>query len=299
MVIKKPGIYNLTMEEYLSDPCVEPSLSSGIVKTLLTDCPAKAWFCHPRLNPDYQEECDGKFDIGTAAHSLLLEGDDIADIIQSDSYRTNAAKEARDNSRKANRVPLLIEQYDRVLAMVKVARQRLAESELQIKSLQDEGYSEQSWFWKESGVWCRIRPDWVSGDKKIILSYKTTAASANPEVIDRMVESLGWDTAADFYLRGAKAVLKKKPAYVYLTQESSPPYFCSFVSLSPQYMDLGKQKVGAAIELWKSCLKSGDWPSYPTRIAYIEPKPYAVAGWEEKRFAVQLAAQGSDPTASW
>jgi hypothetical protein len=113
-----------------------------------------------------------------------------------------------------------------------------------------------------------------------------------------LVEQSGWDVSAAFYLRGMKAVLDANPTYIYMVQEVVKPYLCSFVSLTPQYLDLGKQKVKRAMEIWAKCLKDDYWPGYPERIAYVEPKPWAIAQWEERQFTMGLQMQG-DPTSGW
>jgi hypothetical protein len=287
------GFYeDMTMEEYLRDPCPEPSLSSGMAGALLRDCPAKAFLSHPRLNGSYEEENDDKFDLGSATHALLLEGEDLARVIDSDSYRTKEARAKRDQARADGKIPLLAEQYETVQWMLIAAKAQLVESELHIENLQKEGAAETTIIWQDlDGTWCRIRPDWLSYDRVVTISYKTTAKSANPKVIDRMVESMGWDMAAAFYLRGIEAVLQTVPAYVYMVQEVVAPYLCSFVGLTPQYLDLGKQKVQRAIEIWAECTKSGVWPGYPKKVAYVEPKPWAIAQWEEQRFTAQLGEQ--------
>ena len=102
------GIHNIPEEEYHADPCPEPSLSRSTVKALLTLSPAHVFHGNRRLNPDYVEPAnESKFDIGNACHALLLEGEDIAEVVEADSWRTKAAKEKRDEIYAAGRTPLL------------------------------------------------------------------------------------------------------------------------------------------------------------------------------------------------
>ena len=299
-MITEPGIYpDMPMSEYLSDPCPDPSLSSGTAHALLTDCPAKVAYCNTRLNPDYREPCEDKFDIGTAAHALLLEGLDAAVVVDAADWRTKVARDAKVQARLDGKVPLLPHEYAKVRLMVAAANRYLGDSELNIRNLKDEGRPELSLFWKKSGIWLRSRPDWLANGLDVMLSYKTTRVTANPEQIGRMVDSMGWDIAAALYVDGSEELLFKRPAYVYLIQEVSPPYLCSSVSLTPQYLEMGKQKLDRAIDIWRECLSSGNWPSYPQRIAYVEPKPYVISAWEEKRFDAQLKEQGDDPTENW
>ena len=45
----EPGIHVWSHEEYLSDPCPEPSLSRSIADILMAQSPLHAWCAHPRL----------------------------------------------------------------------------------------------------------------------------------------------------------------------------------------------------------------------------------------------------------
>jgi hypothetical protein len=94
--ITTPGIYKMRAAEYHADPCLEPSLSSTIARVLCDSAPAHAQHAHPRLNLQNVEEEAEHFDIGTAAHAILLEGEAAVTVIDAKDWRTNAAKDARD-----------------------------------------------------------------------------------------------------------------------------------------------------------------------------------------------------------
>src|SRR5438105_1035609 len=117
----------VTAAEYHADPCPAPSLTASVANILINQSPKHAWAAHPRLNPDFKREEDDRFSIGTAVHSLLLEGDDIAYVILADSWRTNDAKEARDYARSLGRVPLLQKQHEGALQMVTAIREQIAQ----------------------------------------------------------------------------------------------------------------------------------------------------------------------------
>src|ERR1700677_1036911 len=91
------GIFNLSAEAYHADPCPTASLSSSIAGILLDQSPSHAWLAHPRLNPNYvRESADSRFDLGSAAHMMLLEQrEDRIVRVSADDWRTKAAKEAR------------------------------------------------------------------------------------------------------------------------------------------------------------------------------------------------------------
>ena len=303
MVIDKPGIYTITNELYHMDPCIEPSLSRGVIDDLLNLTPAHAKQNHPRLGGDDSEETDAeetveKFNVGSAAHSLFLEGLDIAEVIDPADYpgakggipkgwTTDSIRKARDDARLAGKIPFLPKQYKKVQDMVKAAHIQLAASELAIKDLHGQGDAEKSYFWQEpSGAWCRVRPDWIShknlgGDRKIVIGYKTTGISADPVRFKQLDHAKNIEWA--FYRRGVKAVEGgKAPRYIFMVQETAPPYLCSFVSLDPQSQEMANQMTDYGIFLWEKCLTMDDWPGYPLRIAYAELKPWDLAAWEAR-----------------
>lgn len=279
-MIDKEGIYKIRADEYVKDPVVKPSLSRSTIRDLLFSSPAHAWFNNPRLNPNYQEKENGKFDIGTVAHSLLLEGIDNVVVVEADDWRTKIAKEVRDKAREEGKIPLLGHQFVEVNNMIEVAKVHIREcKELGIVSLL-EGDSELTYIWKEEDTWLRIRPDWISKDKKLLLDFKTTGTSANPEDIGRHIVAMGYDIQASLYLRGVRAIDKTEPKFVFLFQENYEPYLCSFISLPPEFLEMGKQKVEYGKFLWERCLTSGKWEGYPNRVCYSEPPAWSLAHWE-------------------
>ena len=289
MEITSPGTYNITSELYHKDPCIEPSLSRSTLYELINDCPARAWHNHPRLNPDFKEDNDKKFDLGTAAHELLLEGVDSVVIVKAKDWRTDAAKVMRDQAIFEGKVPLLEKEYDATKEMVKVAKAAIVScKELGITSLMLDGESEQSLFWKETPpgsdkeVWLRVRPDWKRNDNLLVLDYKTTRQTANPNQVDRTIANMQLDIQESFYRRGMKAVYGTDPKFILLFQEVEPPHFCSFIGLTPAHQEKGKQKCDMGIFLWAECMSNGKWPGYPNRVCWIEPKPWELTAWEER-----------------
>jgi len=292
----------MPMAEYQADPCPAPSLSSGIAKLLVTRSPAHAWAAHPRLNPEYREKESSAFDLGSAAHAMLLEGEDICVPLEFDDWRTKEAKARRDEVRAAGRIPLLQEQYARVRAMVGVVLPAWERNpDLSGYHLRDM-LIEQSLFWTEaeSTVWCRARPDALSKDRRLIVDYKTTQASANPSSWTRTAIGMQAEMQAAFYLRGNAATGGPEDArFVFVVQETDPPYAVSFCGVSPAMLAMGKAGVDQAIWTWHDCTTKNRWPSYPARICWIEPPPYAMAAFEQAQLEAEIAGHEYDPATLW
>src|ERR1700677_3058420 len=125
------GIHNLSAEVYHADPCVKPSLSSSIANVLLQQSPLHAWMAHPRLNPNFQRESDSRADIGSIAHAIFLERDESKIVIvQANDWRTNLAKQARDDAHAQGKYAILEPKFVAVKRMVTHAEAYLNETEL-------------------------------------------------------------------------------------------------------------------------------------------------------------------------
>lgn len=280
-------IRDLTAAEYHSDPCPHPSLSSSIARILCESSPAHARAAHPKLNPQVIDDEAEHFDIGTAAHSILLEGVNAVEIIQADNYRTNVAKAARDAARANGKTPLLAKVWADVQAMVAATRAQL-DAHVDGRAMFKDGSPEQTLIWNEDGVWCRARLDWLRAGA--IDDYKTTSTTANPEAVSRTLFSNGWDIQCAFYLRGLKAITREASVlsathggedaiFRFAVQETYAPYALSVVALGPDAMVLAEKKVLYAIELWRECLKSNKWPAYPNRTAYASLPTWVESAW--------------------
>jgi PDDEXK-like domain of unknown function (DUF3799) len=280
-VISVTDFQRLSADDYHSDPCPVPSLSSSIAKILINQSPKHAWYAHPRLNPSYKPVEDSRFDIGSVAHMMLLEKrSDRITIVNADDWRTKAAKEAREEARANSRFPILARHHDRVSEMVVQAQAYIATTEL--AGILENSHSEVSIRWREGNAWCRSRLDLLSESFNVILDYKTTE-NAEPEAFIRQIGRMDYDLQAEFYVRGthAQEFCQKEPVFIFLAQEISQPYSCSLVSLANSYRAVGQQKVEKALSLWKHCTAHNTWAAYSTRIAYAEPRPYEMEVLDE------------------
>lgn len=271
--------------DYHADPADAPSLSASIANILISQSPAHAWAKHPKNPARVEEKPDDRFEIGTCAHELFLRGENLIEICNYSDWRSNAAKEARDEARSYGRIPLLPDQADRVLAMTAAAREQ-AHNHTAQPPLFTDGKAEQTLVWEDDhGVTCRARLDWLRDDYTTVDDMKTTGASADPQKWTRTAYGIGVDVQVAMHTRGVERLTGITPAWRYAVIENYPPYAMSVVDLAPSALALGRDKVQRAIDLWAACLESGDWPGYDKRVASIE-----VPTWEEMRWLEREAA---------
>jgi hypothetical protein len=277
----KPGIYSIPMSDYQLDPCPQPSLSSSIAHLLCSSTPLHAFTAHPRLNPSLVEEEKEIFDLGTVVHSLLLEGEDIAERLDFPDWRTKAARDARDAARQAGLVPILSKYWPDVEAMLVSTRANLSIHKDARDAFQN-GKPEQTLVWEEDGIWCRARLDWLHDDFSYIDDLKTTGVSANPEQVSRTLFTNGLDIQCAFYLRGLKAVTGKEARFRFVFVETFMPYAVSVNSLGPDSMCIAEKRVQWAIDLWRKCLTEKSWPAYPDRTCYARLPAWFEEAWLRK-----------------
>jgi hypothetical protein len=281
------GIYDIQVADYHADDITDvPTLSASIANILIGKSPAHARFAHPKLNPDIVREESDKYDIGSAAHALFLEGIDSIEVIDAADWRTAAAKESRGAARVAGKIPLLPKQRDDVVAMVAATNDHLEMRQVRPVPF-TEGKPERTLVWEDKlGVICRARLDWLRDDYSAIDDYKTTGASADPAKWTKTMYGMGCDVQVAFYIRGVETIAGVRPAFRYVVQETYQPYELSVVDLAPSALALAEDKVEKAISLWALCLERDFWPGYSEEVASIE-----VPTWEEMRWLERVGAQ--------
>lgn len=274
--IATPGLYQLSHDAYHADPVIVPSLSSSIASTILDQSPRHAWHAHPRLNPRRAADNRQEFDIGSAAHTMMLRDERSLAVIDADAYRSNDAKAQRDTAYAAGLIPVLRSKWTELQAMVEAGRAQLAaHRECPHLFAAGHGQPEQTLIWQEGKVWCRARLDWLANDRRIFPDYKSTGGSANPEPWSRQLFTMGYDVQLAFYRRGIRAVLGiDNPTFVFVVQETDAPYALSVIGMERAAIDFADKRVAEAIEVWSWCLENDRWPGYPARICWAEMPGY-------------------------
>ena len=285
------GIHDaIPAEAYHAGATDEPSLSASIAKVILQQSPLHAWWKHPRLNPNYAPTHSDKFDLGTVVHSLFLEGDKFAEktaLIDAKDWRTKAAQAHKEASREAGLIPLLVDDWQRVVEMVEAIHYyigaRAAAGDDDPPLFDVAGKPEQTIVWHDpdTQVLCRARLDWLHDSMRVVDDLKsipTRGGSANPHDWSRTFWGIGADIEARFHARGVKAITGREPKFRFVVVEAHEPYALSVVDLAPSTIALADRKVDRALAIWKDCLERDQWPGYEGT-ASIE-----VDSWREADF---------------
>jgi len=243
-----PGIYEgVSNSAYHADP----ALGSTSLKTLATKTPA-----HYKYDQEHPKTSDA-FDLGTAAHSLILEGDESGvKVIDVDDKRGAKWTVPADEARKAGKIPLVSKEWAQVKAMRDAVMAHPVARFLFANHL-----AEQSVFWEEDGLTLKCRPDaWKPGT---LIDLKT-ARDANPTTFGKTAHEYGYHQSAAHYIDGVKAATGEELPFHFVLVEKTEPYLVSVVELDVEAINLGRQLNDRAKRIYRECVGSGNWPGYPS-----------------------------------
>jgi hypothetical protein len=284
-LITAPGAYSgIPNEVYHRDPGLlpGPSISSSGLKTLLGRSPRHYWYDSP-LNPDRPPEKDKPhFNVGKAAHDLLLLSErwpEAYHVLPAD-FNANATKAQadwhaeREAARAAGKVILKADEAELVRAM----GASLIANPYAAAALAN-GESEVTLAWQdpETGVWLRARPDFLP-HKRLIIPDLKTAADGSPRAFARQIANFGYAQSAALYSDGIKAVFGALPTnWLHIVLEKEPPHVVSLYELPGEDIERGRWLNRKAIRVFAECLSADKWPGYSDK-----PSQIGLPGWERK-----------------
>lgn len=239
-----------------------PELSHSGAKSLLRS-PAK--YLWEREHPVHKDV----FDVGTAAHALVLGTPLEIVVVDADDWRTKVAKEAKAEAHAAGQTPLLRDTWAEIQAMRgALMRHRTARS-----LLEREGHSEASIYWTDSatGVPLRCRFDRLTTNdgRALGIDYKSTN-DASPRGFAKSVASFEYVQQDPWYLDGLIALGYEDPSFLFIAQEKSAPYLPAVYELRPGDREIGREKNALARQMWRDCTEADVWPAYSEDVQFLD-----------------------------
>jgi hypothetical protein len=271
--ITEPGIHEMTNEEYHSH---RYALSSSGARKLIESSPA-----HFRYEQDNPQPVKKVWDIGNAAHKLVLGNGPELRLVDYERWDTKAAKAEVAEARAEGAVPLKRAEYDQVHEMAAALRAHPVASLLFDP---EHGKAEQSLFWRDekTSVMRRARLDWLPNPRSgrlIIPDYKT-CVSAKPERLERVIDDLGYHQQDDTYRSACHAlgIADETAAFVFVCQEKTAPYVITVIEVNANARRIGAARNRRALEIFTRCTATGHWPGYSDDVV-----PVALPPWAETR----------------
>lgn len=251
----------------------QPGLSSTGAKRILRS-PA-----HFRWEQDHPEE-KAAYDFGHVVHGLVLGAGLEVVKIDTDDWRTKAAKDARAEAHAAGKVPLLAKDHRRAMDAAAAVRAHPIAG-----ALFTGGRAEVSMFWTDAatGVACRGRLDYLREvGRPLFVDLKTTA-DADPRTFGRTAANLGYDVQTDWYRGGYEAITGESLPFLHVLVEVEAPHAVSVVQLDDEALRIGAMKAARAREIYRDCTEADAWPGYdPTVIHQISLPRWAAHTAEEQ-----------------
>ncbi|TPE53053.1 PD-(D/E)XK nuclease-like domain-containing protein [Amaricoccus solimangrovi] len=285
MRIDRPGVFDLSDEQYHADPAPLPSLSSGLVRQIINRSPLHAWTACPRLNPDFAPRQSDAFDVGRAAHTMLLgKGAGIA-VIDADDWRSKDARAERDAARAAGKTPMLVAQFEAANALVTAARRQLGAFGIDLLPVER---NELAAFAQIDGIWCRALVDHAPADPRRPLVDLKTCEDASPDACIKSVTSYGYAAQAAHYQDVWEAATGERRGFRFAFIEKAPPFGVSVIKLhddeadDADWMLDARHQCAEARRIWGECLRTGQWPGYPPRVAVVGAPAFYRQKWADK-----------------
>lgn len=271
-----PGIRDMSSDEYHS---LRDSLSSSGARKLLATAPARFHY-----EMGHAETPKKHFDIGTAAHRLVLgDGPDLV-LVDHEVWNTKQAKAEVLDAREAGAVPLKRDEWEQVHAMAaELRRHPLAAALFDA----DYGKPEQSLFWtdKQTGVQCRARLDWLDNARggRMLLPDLKTAHDASTTKFERSVLDFRYDQQACWYMEAVTALeIADDVQFLFVVQEKSPPFLVNVIELATPWLQMGHDRNAKARRIYAECTASGVWPGYGGEVAMAAAPDWLVAQHERE-----------------
>jgi hypothetical protein len=282
-----PGIHRIDAGTYHADGLrPEVTLSSSLARVILNQSPRHARNDHPRLSDEYEPQESDTFDIGRAAHRMVLGvGNDIAvfpaEILDKDGgTRNKRAQEWEEAQRLAGLTPIKEKTFKRVQRIAAATKSRLDEMGIRL----DPARSELTALADVGGVWCRAMVDNALDHPSFgpcLIDLKTTV-DAKPEGLDRIIINYGYHIQAQFYLDAWKAATGEDRDFLFVLVEKAAPFEVTVCRMNADALFMARKQTARARDLWQQCLQSGEWPGYPLGLIEVGLPDYYTARWLER-----------------
>ena len=228
-----------------------------------------------RYEQDHPAEYSPTFNLGHAAHTMVLSAGAAIERIDADNYRTKDARRLREEALAEGKTPLLPREYEQVTDMYQACLDHPVVGKLIER---DDLVREASMFWvdKTTGAACRARPDLATADWSLVVDYKTTT-DASPSAFMKTVGTYWYHCQQSWYQDAVEHFTGNDPMFVFVVQEKDPPYQLAVYELDLTAVEIARAMNAKARLTWKACMDSGVWPSY-------NPAPVTIAlpAWAER-----------------
>jgi exodeoxyribonuclease VIII len=254
--------YNLPAEEYHISPGIS---KSGLDKIAIS--PA-----HYLAGKERPQKPSEELLIGQATHTLILEPEKFdGEFIVAPSNldkRTTAGKAAALELEESGKKVLSADQFDKIEGMAKSVRSNGLASELI-----SNGHAEVSANTVIEEVMVRGRCDFLRSDGCLV-DLKTTR-SAHPKQFSKSIAEFRYHVQAAIYTDIFQANGIYVPDFTFIAVEKFYPYAVGIYQVDEDAIDHGRRLYLRDLSVYRECLQSKIWPSYPEEIVTLRLPSWA------------------------
>jgi exodeoxyribonuclease VIII len=244
--------------DYHADPAISASHLHAVAAS-----PYHYWsrFLNPDRPPSVQTAA---MKLGSLTHCAVLEPDELSSRYGICLPRnTKAGKEMEGEMIAAGIEAVTASEMEQAMAMAGSVRSHQAAAAL----LRD-GKAEQSFWWDDTptGLRCKCRPDWYTGNT--IVDLKTTT-DASPKGFARSVAQWRYAIQQNHYLAGTFA-----ERFVFIAVEKTYPYAVGVYELDEAAALYGETERRNNLQTIADCRAISEWPGYGNTI-----QPLGLPAW--------------------
>ena len=201
--------------------------------------------------------------LGSAVHSVLLEGKAIADVavliprdvLSANGSRAGSAWKAFE-AENAGKLLLKAGEFTEIETIVNAVRS----DAMAARMLAMPGPTEQAirWTCKVSGLKRRAKLD--KRADKFVADIKTTS-DISPKGFAKSAWTFGYARQAAFYQDAAEALTGERPDVVFIAVEKAAPYRCQCYELDGDFLTMGRDVMEYSLEDLAARIEMDNWTS--------------------------------------
>ncbi len=263
--VTSPGLYpDLSATYHTMRHTPTKALTQSGIKTLLNETPF-----------DFKNPTERKtkaMDMGSVVHALALGKGAKFAVSPFDEYRTNAAKEWRDETIANGLIPIKADDFIDAEKAASVIRAKV------FHLLDGAAYqTEVPFFWQEGDTWCGGMIDIWCEEKLIAIDPKRTPY-VHKRATAHMV-NMGYDIQAAWTMRGLERIY---PAYggrirfVNLLVKPDAPYTSRVVAINEAWRASAEAECDRALRIFAKCQATDTWPAYSDDIEMLDAPHWTI-----------------------
>ena len=223
-----------------------------------------------------QKEPSKAMRIGTALHSLVLEG--VEPIVMPE-FSGKGSVALRDEWKAAHAGALILSE-DEAAGVLGMAASIAAHPIAGPAFRRPDGRAEVSALWTcpDTGVECKSRFDWLIPGE--IVDLKTTA-DASADAFARSVATYRYHVQDAFYSQAAASCDLDVEWFTFVCVETAPPYAVAVYRMNDFARQIGRALYLRDLRTLQECRERNEWPAYPVEVKQLALPRWATYGFED------------------